>query len=489
MKAIMVMFDSLNRKYLECYGGDFAKTPNFKRLAEKSVTFNNCYAGSLPCMPARRELHTGRYNFLHRSWGPMEPFDLSMPEILDRNGVHTHLVSDHTHYWEDGGATYHTRYSTWEGVRGQEGDPWKGIAGVIEDLDPNVIRHEGYRGKLYRQDNINRTFIKKEEDYSQVQTFQLGLEFIERNKERDNWFLQIETFDPHEPFFSCERFKQMYPHEYHGERFDWPDYAPVKQTPEEVEHVRYEYAALLSMCDEQLGKVLDKMDEYDMWKDTMLIVNTDHGYLLGDHGYWAKNYMPLYEEIVHLPFFIYDPRCGKQGERRESIVQTIDIPATLLGFFGVNIPHRMTGFDLKKTISEDKSIRDEALFGIHGAHVCITDGRYVYMRAPISETNQPLYEYTWMPTHMAGFFEQQELQEAKMSKGGEFTGNIPIPQIPSCCYISAYNYGNLLFDLQTDPNQENPIENAEKEAYFKSRMHALMEREDAPVEQYERLGI
>lgn len=489
MKAIMVMFDSLNRKYLECYGGGFAKTPNFKRLADRCVTFDNCYAGSLPCMPARRELHTGRYNFLHRSWGPMEPFDLSMPEILDENGIHTHLVSDHTHYWKDGGGTYHTRYSTWEGVRGQEGDPWKGIVGEIEDVNPNLIQHDGYRGKLYRQDNINRTFMQEESKHPQVQTFQLGLEFMERNRHKDNWFLQIETFDPHEPFFSFERFKKLYADEYQGPRFDWPDYAPVHQTKEEINHARYEYAALLSMCDEQLGKVLDKMDEYDMWQDTMLIVNTDHGYLLGDHGYWAKNYMPLYQEIVHLPLFIYDPRCGKHGERRQALVQTIDIPETLLGFFKVDIPDRMKGFDLCETIDMDKKVRDTALFGIHGAHVCITDGNYVYMRAPISEENKPLYEYTWMPTHMAGFFEKRELENARMVSGGKFTGELPIPQIPAECYISAYQYGNLLFDLKKDPQQENSIENSEREMYFVNEMRKLMEYEDAPKEQYERLGI
>ena len=89
MKAIMVMFDSLNRHMLSCYGCDWTKTPNFKRLAERTVTFDNCYVGSVPCMPARREIHTGRYNFLHRSWGPMEPYDDSMPELLKNSGVYT----------------------------------------------------------------------------------------------------------------------------------------------------------------------------------------------------------------------------------------------------------------------------------------------------------------------------------------------------------------------------------------------------------------
>ena len=98
MKAIMIMYDSLNRHFLENFGCDWTITPTFKRLAEKTVTFDNSYIGSFPCMPARRELHTGRYNFLHRSWGPIEPYDDSMPDILDYHGIYSHLISDHQHY-------------------------------------------------------------------------------------------------------------------------------------------------------------------------------------------------------------------------------------------------------------------------------------------------------------------------------------------------------------------------------------------------------
>ena len=101
MRAIMVMFDSLNRRFLPNYGCNWVSAPNFQRLAEKSVTYDNFYASSLPCMPARRDLHTGRPNFLHRSWGPLEPFDNSMPEILKEHGIYTRLISDHGHYWEE----------------------------------------------------------------------------------------------------------------------------------------------------------------------------------------------------------------------------------------------------------------------------------------------------------------------------------------------------------------------------------------------------
>lgn len=136
MKTIMLMFDSLSKRMLPQYGNQYVYAPHFKSLSERMCVFDNFYAGSLPCMPARRELHTGRYNFLHRSWGPIEVFDDSMPEILKKNGIYSHLVSDHLHYWGDGGATYHTRYSSWECVRGQVADTW-----VPEVKLPDVPEH------------------------------------------------------------------------------------------------------------------------------------------------------------------------------------------------------------------------------------------------------------------------------------------------------------------------------------------------------------
>lgn len=107
MRAIFVLFDTLNRRFLPPYGATEVIAPNFTDLAERAVTFDNAYGGSMPCMPARRELHTGRHNFLHRGWGPLEPFDDSVPELLKKAGVYTHLVTDHRPYWTDGGATYY----------------------------------------------------------------------------------------------------------------------------------------------------------------------------------------------------------------------------------------------------------------------------------------------------------------------------------------------------------------------------------------------
>lgn len=479
MRAIMVMFDSLNRHMLPPYGSDEIVAPNFKRLAERTVTFDNFYAGSMPCMPARRELHTGRYNFLHRSWGPLEPWDDSMPELLGRAGVHTHLASDHPHYWEDGGATYHPRYTTWEFFRGQEGDPWK--ARVAEEPAKG-----GFKSAIQRQDAINRGYLRRETEHPQTRTFDAGLEFLASNADADNWFLQIECFDPHEPFFTYEEYRRLYPHVYDGPEFDWPPYSRVTEDEAQVEHARYEYKALVSMCDKSLGRVLDFMDERRLWGDTLLLVNTDHGFLLGEHGWWAKSVQPWFNELVHLPAFLWDPRTGVAGERNGSLVQTIDIAPTLLRYFGVEPTSDMLGLPIAEAGQEE---RRGALFGIHGGHVNVTDGRYVYMRACAAPENAPLEEYTLMPTHMRGRFAPQEFEGAELAEPFSFTKDIRPLRLAGRAMVNPYLFGTLLFDLETDPDQEHPLIDDELELRMLRLLVDLMRDNDSPHSQFERLGL
>lgn len=486
MRAIMVMFDSLNRKMLSPYGGKEAITPNFQRLAEKTVTFDKCYVGSMPCMPARRELHTGRYNFLHRSWGPLEPFDDSMPEILKNNGVYTHLVSDHYHYWEEGGATYHTKYSSWELARGQEGDPWKGdVSNPIVELDPNKPRQFAMR-----QDAVNRQYIKGEEDFPQALTFKKGLQFLEDNVQEQDWFLQIETFDPHEPFFSHEKYQALYKEEYgydEGEMI-WPPYEKVSQSSKEVKHCRYAYKALLSMCDAYLGKILDFMDQHHMWQDTMLIVNTDHGFLLGEHDWWAKCIQPFYQEIAHTPLFIWHPEVKKAGVRNNQLVQTIDLPATLLEFFDLPLPKDMEGVGLAETMENQTVIREGALFGIHGGQVNCTDGKYVYMRGS-TVGNAPLYNYTIMPTHMKKPFSIEELQTTELHQGFDFTKGCPVMKIKGRAKSDQYKFDTALYNVEQDPRQTRLLEDPDIEYQMKELMIKIMRENQAPEEQYKRLSL
>jgi arylsulfatase A-like enzyme len=495
MKTVFVLFDSLNRHMLGAYGGTRIPTPNFDRLAERTRVYDKHYVGSLPCMPARRDLLTGRLTFLHRSWGPLEPFDNAFPELLKSKGVHSHLITDHYHYWEDGGATYHNRYSTFEFVRGQESDPWKAM------VQPHWERlrekyHEAQTGggpiSKYGPHIINREFIKEEKDFPSVQCFAHGLEFLDMNRDADDWLLQIETFDPHEPFFAPDRFKEPFRTDWDGPIRDWPRYGRVEELPDEANELRANYYAIVSLCDFLLGQLLDYFDEHDLWKDTALVVTTDHGFLLGEHDFWAKNRMNMYEEIVHIPLFVYDPR--DPGARRVSrLTQSVDVGPTFLDLYGIAPPPESEGFSL---LSERE--REAVLFGYFGGAVNVTDGRYTYHRFPADLDSQEIFQYTLMPTHLSQRFTPEELSTSTLAPPFGWTKQVPVLKVPVTQRSPMYsNYGpgallekeTRLYDLHVDAGQTEPLDNAVVEDRMIELLTGLMEANEAPAEAFTRLGL
>ena len=248
----------------------------------------------------------------------------------------------------------------------------------------------------------------------------------------------------------------------------------------------------VSMCDEHLGKVLDFFDEHNMWDDTLLIVNTDHGFLLGEREAWGKCWFPFYNEIAHTPLFIWDPRCRRADQESPALVQTIDLAPTLLDYFNVPIPPDMQGSPLKDAIAHDTPVHDAIIFGIHGGHVNCTDGRYLYMRGPKDESNSPLYEYTLMPTHMRGRFFVEELQDIQLAEPFTFTKGCRTMKIAygrKSFNYSFFKYGTMLFDLENDPKQETPIQNPQIEKMMTGHLCRLMKENDAPSEQFQRLGL
>ncbi len=502
MKLVFVLFDSLNRHLLGPYGGTRIDTPHFDRLAARSLTFDQHYVGSMPCMPARRDMQTGRLSFLHRSWGPLEPFDNAFPEALAQAGVYSHLVTDHAHYWEDGGATYHNRYDSYDFIRGQEGDAWKAMVEPHWErlramYDERQFSTERRTAKA--QDVINREFIRTEADFPSVKCFAAGFEFLDRNRNADNWLLQIETFDPHEPFMAPARFKDKFRTGWSGKIRDWPRYGRVDELPAECEELRANYYATVALCDSLLGDLLDDFDRHDMWKDTALVVTTDHGFLLGEHDFWAKNRMNLYQEIVHIPLFVHDPRRPDlAGQRRAPITQTIDLATTFLDFFGVASPPEAEGISLLRHQNGDDPTRKAALFGYFGGAVNVTDVHYTYHRYPADLMRQEIYQYTVMATHMRQRFLPEELAGMQVAGPLAFTKGarvMKLPVINRAPFHQHYGPGVMiegetrLYDLSTDPGQETPMSDAEVERRMTAMMAALMQANHAPPEAFTRLDL
>jgi arylsulfatase A-like enzyme len=499
MRVVFVLFDSLNRHALGPYGGTAVPTPNFDRLAARAATFDTHYVGSLPCMPARRDLHTGRLNFLHRSWGPLEPYDISFAPLLAQKGIYSHLVSDHFHYFEDGGATYHQRYSSWEFIRGQEKDKWKAmVEPPLERFKAafHPVQHPQDPGDGRLAYMINREYIREEADFPSVKCFDAAMEFLDTNGRADNWFLQIETFDPHEPFYAPPRLRARFPTGYNGSILDWPRYRRVTESEAEVAEVRANYAALLTLCDEQLGRLLDRFDRERLWDDTALIVTTDHGFLFGEHEWWAKNIMPFYEEIARIPLFVWHPGFPAGG-RRKALTQTIDLMPTFLDLFGVAPPTTVQGRSLVPVLAEDEALRDVAIFGMFGAATNVTDGRYAYFRYPPDPLAQTLYEYVLIPLHQKNFFGVEELAEAEIVPGFGFTGGMRMMRIPARPGVKTReapqgyfeDTRTVLYDLPADPGQVRPIDDPATVARLVEGMTRIMRAHEAPMEAFTRLDL
>lgn len=502
MRTILVLWDTLNRSALGSYGGKAVATPNFDRFAARALSFDNHYAGSLPCMPARRDLHTGRMNFMHRSWGPLEPFDNSLPALLGTAAVYSHLVTDHFHYFEDGGTNYHTRYTTWDLVRGQEYDTWK--AKVEPDLeryyreysDKNYNR-TGDRNRLQHQ--INRDYICKEADHPGPRCVTGALEFLERNRTADNWFLQLECFDPHEPFFVPENYKTgLEESGYDGPVLDWPRYGPAEYSREEIAEIRRNYHALVAMCDAHFGRLLDYLDAHNMWDDTAVIVTTDHGFLLGEHDWWGKNTPPYFEEISHIPLMVHLPgRPDLAGQRSQKLTQTHDLMPTILDLHGLTPPNEVRGRSLllDETAATDKI----AVFGQFGGPIGASDGHHTLYLYPESREEGGLFEYTLMPSHLKQPFGTDELAKATLAAPFDFTKSAPLLRVPAEIGQFKRPPGNAreqmaafdtaLYDLKADPEQMHPIHDSAARDRLVAGIIKTLEAHDAPAELYERFGL
>jgi hypothetical protein len=152
----------------------------------------------------------------------------------------------------------------------------------------------------------------------------------------------------------------------------------------------------------------------------------------------------------------------------------------------------MLGRNLRDTIDHDAPVREAAIFGIHGGHVNVTDGRYVYMRGPASEENGPVCQYTLMPAHMQHMFKPDELKQIEIVGPLSFTKSAQVMRIANnrpWAGRRSKRLDTLLFDVHNDPQQASPLKDSAVEQRMIAHLLRLMRETDAPAEQYVRLGL
>ncbi|MBL4700990.1 MAG: sulfatase [Phycisphaeraceae bacterium] len=506
MKTIVILCDTLRRDHCspytqgkplnECWGDGAppwaVNTPNMQRLADRGTTFTNAWCGSTPCMPARRDIYTGRYEFLERGWGPLtdneqdlprqisgEP-NLSITKMLKNGHSISQLITDHFHLWEQGAGNYHMGYTGHEFIRGIESDAYRTDyleAGSFDCpapcLDAKTERH-------YR--NMHLMDRSEHKDWTAAKTFDAASTWLTRNHQYDDFHLHIDCFPPHEPLDPPEDLlKQFYPKGY-----DVPDqwrggwgYDTIENLgfePERVKFCQALYAANVVLADQCMGQFLDTMDELNLWDDTLLIFTTDHGTYNGDHGRLGKLQTHQHDAVGHIPFIVCHP-TQSHGQVREQLVQLVDIYPTVLRAMNRDLPEDVAlhGVDLLPLLADPHAkTRDYLLAGQFGKSMTLTDGQWILHQSPASPKNQPL---NWYGYHLSRFMAGYEL--------GDYDG------VSRPCNTTSWATPTWLSDKQTDINELNNLapQMPQKVQQMQAALREKLTACNAPTEQILRLGL
>ena len=363
MNIILVVFDSLRKDCIGCYGRPTdwdwqVATPNLDALATQSLVMTRAYPESLPTLPTRRALYTGRrvYPFGEGDyrlrgdfvgapgWGPIPEDQETLSEMLQRAGYRTGLISDVYHQFKPS-KNYWRGFDQWMFLRGQEKDPQRSGPEPPEELIRKYLPAElenPKRRAFIVQCLKNMYGRDREEDYFNARVFTEAANWLVENRDAKRFFLTVECFDPHEPWFVPEHYRRMY------DDSDGPEqvisgYEAMDMSEQLLRRTRANYAGLVTMCDRWLGHFVETMRALRLLDNTVLIVTSDHGHSIGDADYVGKRGYPSAPEVFDVPVFLRHPEGLGARQRSDLLIQHTDLSAQVLEFAGVDVPADLHG--------------------------------------------------------------------------------------------------------------------------------------------------
>jgi arylsulfatase A-like enzyme len=392
--VVLIILDTLRKDHVGAYGNSWIKTPNLDALANESLRFTRAYPESLPTICARRAIHTGirTWPFRNRQlykgvdvglwgWQPIPEDQTTLSEILKENGYETLFVTDNLQQY-DATMNFQRGFDVFDFIRGQTTDPYRPIwTYPPEKVKQALVRDEplGPGSELYfRQYFANTAYRKTEEDWFAPRVFTRASEFLEVAKEGQPFFLVVDGYDPHPPWDPPEEYVSLY-----DDGYDGPEpYTPTEGTSNnftqrQLERMGTLYSGEITMADRWLGNFLDKMDELELFENTLLVVISDHGIAHGEHGIVGKPPYALWPEVTDIVFFIRHPGGAKAGETSDNYASTHDVAPTILDFLGIEPPEAMDGQDLSVLFEgRDPDPRPHFTLGYHD-YVWTQDDHYV----------------------------------------------------------------------------------------------------------------
>lgn len=423
------------------------RTPALDQLATESANFDRAFGEGQPTLQARRSLMTGmrcfpwRFNVDRRGhwhhaagWHKLPPEHDTLAEILVQRGWYTGLVTD-THHMFKPTMNFTRGFCSWEFIRGQVDDHWRGgTREMVEPLMQRVCRQpiDWQRHLVLFQYFLNNRDRRGEDDYLPARVFSAAARWLEDNHANAPFFLWVDGFDPHEPWDPPRKYADLYMPDYEGIDFIWAHQGP-EATAEEIERVRALYFGEVTFVDECVGRLFATIDRLRLWDDTIVVLTSDHGTQILDHGRFGKGPGNLRRYNTQIAMHLRHPG-GPRGEHFGGFVQAHDLAPTLLGQLGV--PAQMDGLDFWPLVTgEAEVMRDHVVIawadwaeGRARGTVSVRDDEWNYQVRTGQEDDAPaLYHLTEDPNEDRNVVDEHPEVVARQRARVEAVMRQPLP--------------------------------------------------------------
>ena len=363
---LWITLEGVPLSVLSCYGSTLIQTPNIDRIAKEGMQFQNAFVTDALCAPSRATLLTGKYSnmngminnpYVNRMEGTksfFNPAQETFPKIMRRNGYQTgtvgkwHLVSDLKNPTNPGLAGF-----DYFAFKRGAGGPYYNPKGYLQNpsLGSNVIVEKEHPG--YITDNFTDLAIKGIKEFKKP------------------FMMMVQYFNDHRPFDPPHKYEHFYDNIRIPEPSTfWDDYkdraAPAREARMRIEYMpdfnppkdltgrqrkqwNYQkfmghFLGTLKALDENIGRLLDFMDQSGLSKNTIVALTSDHGFFMGEHGWFDKRFM--YEPAIRVPWMIRHPGMVKPGSTSNAMTINVDNAPTILDLAGLDVPSDMQGESL-----------------------------------------------------------------------------------------------------------------------------------------------
>ena len=373
LNVLFIIADDLNCD-IGVYGNSDVFTPNIDKLASQGVLFENAHVQYPLCGPSRVSLMTGLYPDQTKSKELRLYVRQTIPDVITLgqrfimekyNSIRVGKVY-HYHNPRDIGTSGHDDHFTWD----QTVNPYG--RDKIEEYKLNKVK-ENF-------DGATLSWLESEGSDNE-QTDGIGadetIKFLDKfSKSKENFFLAFGLYRPHIPFVAPKKYFDLYKKENmtvpsNGDEFlktiSSPAAKSLRARKEQInldnstiKTVKEAYYSTTSFVDAQIGRVLDKLKETGLDKNTIVVFTSDHGYHLGEKGHWQKQ--SLYDRATRVPLIISGPGILTNKRIKNSPVELLDLYKTLMDLTGMSTPEFVQGHSLKNILtSNSKPIRKSAL--------------------------------------------------------------------------------------------------------------------------------